>query len=410
MWKVGMGLSDSDSIRNEFPIFSAHPDLVYLDSGATSQKPEVVIRRIEEYYRNENANVHRGVHTLAEAATEAYEGARERVNEFLGAAGPDEIIFTRGTTEGINLVAAGFRETRLRPGVKILLTEMEHHANLVPWQLAASRTGAVLDFIPVADDGSLDLETLDEKLAGDVALVSLVHLSNVLGTVNPVERIIAAAHERGIPVLVDAAQSVPRMHVNLKELNADFLVFSGHKVYGPTGTGVLYGRRELMESLPPFQGGGDMIDTVELRQSSWNDLPYKFEAGTPNIAGAAGLATALDWIVSQDPGRIERHESALVETLRAGLAELSWVHMLPAPAGSRNGCVSFTMDGVHHLDAAQILDRKGFALRSGHHCAQPLHRRFGLTGSLRASFGIYNQVDEIPRLIAALEETRGFLA
>jgi cysteine desulfurase / selenocysteine lyase len=410
MWKASMALADSEDIRNQFPIFASHPGLVYLDSGATSQKPEAVIRRIDAFYRRENANVHRGVHRLGEAATEAYEGARDRVREFLGAAGREEIIFTRGTTDGINLLASGFRESRLRPGVKILLTEMEHHANLVPWQLAASRSGAVLDFIPVADDGSLDLDSLEEKLEGEVALVSLVHLSNVLGTVNPVKRIIAAAHERGIPVLIDAAQSVPRMPVDLKDLNADFLVFSGHKVYGPTGTGVLYGRRELMESLPPWQGGGDMIDTVQLRESSWNELPYKFEAGTPNIAGAAGLAAALEWTTSQGLDRIERHESALVEALRAELEELSWVHLLPAPEGSRNGAVSFTMDGVHHLDAAQILDKKGFALRSGHHCAQPLHRRFGLTGSLRASFGVYNRENEIPRLIAALEETRRFLA
>ena len=406
----GSSMHSRAAERSDFPVLAADPELVYLDSGATTQKPEAVLERIDRYYRRENANVHRGIHRLSEAATAAYEGARERAAEFLGAGGREEIIFTRGTTEAINLVAAGFRETRLGPGKKILLTEMEHHGNLVPWQLAAARSGAELDFLHINDDGSLDLSELDRKLGSATAIVGVVHLSNVLGTINPVAEIIAAAHAREIPVLVDAAQSAARIPLDVAALDADFLAFSGHKVYGPTGIGVLYGKRSLLEELPPYQGGGDMIDTVELAESSWNDLPYKFEAGTPNIAGAAGLAAALEWIEAQGRERLAAHESELVETLRERLSRLDWIRMLPAPAGARNGAVSFTIDGVHHLDAAQILDKKGFALRSGHHCAQPLHRRFGITGSLRASFGAYNSLTEIERLIPALEETRRFLA
>ena len=397
-------------LRTEFPVLAAHPEITYLDNGATTQKPQEVIQRVEEYYSRENANVHRGIHTLSEAATEAYEGARDRVRSFINAEAREEIVFTRGTTDGINLVAAGFRESLLGPGKRILVSAMEHHANLVPWQLAAARSGAVLDFLPLLDDGSLDLSQLEEKLTRDTALVAVVHLSNVLGTINPVEKIIDAAHARGIPVLIDAAQSIPRIPVDIQALKADFLVFSGHKIYGPTGIGVLYGRRELLEQLPPYQGGGDMIDTVELETSTWNDLPYKFEAGTPNIAGAAGLAAALDWVENRGIAGMGKHEKELVEYLRSGLEDLPWIRMLPAPAGSRNGAVSFNIEGVHHLDAAQVLDKKGFALRSGHHCAQPLHRRFGITGSVRASFAAYNRREELDRLLTALEETRRFLA
>ncbi|WP_233142877.1 aminotransferase class V-fold PLP-dependent enzyme [Marispirochaeta aestuarii] len=404
-----MELTETD-IRYEFPVLRNHPDIVYLDSGATTQKPESVIRRIDRYYRQENANVHRGIHSLGEAATEAYEGARGKVQKFLNARKREEVIFTGGTTDAINLVASVFRESLLGPGKRILLTEMEHHANLVPWQLAAKRSGAELDFIPLADDGSLDLNRLDEKLNPDVAVLALTHISNVLGTINPVKEIIGRAHAEGIPVLVDAAQSIPRLPVDVQALGADFLVFSAHKVYGPTGIGVLYGREEWLERLPPWRGGGDMIDTVELDGSTWNTLPYKFEAGTPNIAGAAGTGAALEWLERRDIRLISDKEEYLTEYLRSRLAELSWIKMLPAPEGTRTGLVSFTMDGIHPYDAAQILDRKGFALRSGHHCAQPLHRRFGLEGSLRASFGVYNRESELDRLVEALQETRRFLA
>ncbi|WP_321991211.1 SufS family cysteine desulfurase [Marispirochaeta aestuarii] len=404
-----MELTETD-IRYEFPVLRNHPDIVYLDSGATTQKPESVIRRIDRYYRQENANVHRGIHSLSEAATEAYEGARGKVQKFLKAKKREEVIFTGGTTDAINLVASVFRESLLGPGKRILLTEMEHHANLVPWQLAAERSGAELDFIPLADDGSLDLNRLDEKLNPDVAVLALTQVSNVLGAINPVEEIIGRAHEAGIPVLVDAAQSIPRLPVDVQALGADFLVFSGHKVYGPTGIGVLYGREEWLERLPPWRGGGDMIDTVELEKSTWNTLPCKFEAGTPNIAGAAGLGAALEWLERRDARLIAEKEEYLTEYLRSRLEELSWIKMLPAPEGARTGLVSFTMDGIHPYDAAQILDRKGFALRSGHHCAQPLHRRFGLEGSLRASFGVYNRESELDRLVEALQDTRRFLA
>lgn len=396
-------------LRSQFPIFSTNPELVYFDNGATTQKPQAVIDRISSYYSSENANVHRGVHRLADAATEAYEGARERVRDFLKADSPTEIVFTRGTTEAINLVASSFGSLRLKAGSRILLTEMEHHANLVPWQLAAERYGCELDFLSIADDGSLDLSNLDEQLTPQTALVAVVHLSNVLGTVNPVERIIEAAHARNIPVLIDAAQSASRMALDVVRLSPDFLVFSGHKLYGPTGIGVLYGRRKLLDAMPPYQGGGDMIDQVELHRSTWNDLPHKFEAGTPNIAGAAGLAAAIDWLENQGIEAIARHESTLVEKLRGALGQNPAVTLLPAPDGARTGTVSFTLEGLHHLDAAQILDKKGFALRSGHHCAQPLHRRFGLTGSLRASFAAYNSADEIDRFLAALDGTIGFL-
>lgn len=398
-----------ESLRDQFPIFLKDPGLVYFDNGATTQKPQAVIERLARYYESENANVHRGVHRLADAATEVYEGAREGIRRFIKAESVGEIIFTRGTTEAINLVAASFGAIGLKAGSRILLSEMEHHANLVPWQLAAQRFGCELDFLSVAEDGSLDLKELEDKLTSRTALVSLVHLSNVLGTINPIEEIIAAAHAKQIPVLVDAAQSAPRMTLDVSSMRPDFLVFSGHKLYGPTGIGVLYGRRELLERMPPYQGGGDMIDNVELTRSTWNDLPHKFEAGTPNIAGAAGLAAAVDWVETQGLETIFQHESALVERLRGELETNPVVELLPAPKGARNGAVSFTIEGVHHLDAAQILDKKGFALRAGHHCAQPLHRQFGLTGSLRASFAAYNSEAEIERFLIALGETIRFL-
>ncbi len=403
-------MNQADNIAADFPLLSSNPELVYLDSGATTQKPESVISRIDSYYRAENANVHRGIHRLAEAATEAYEGARDRVKGFLNAAYREEIIFTRGTTEGINLVAAGFREALLTSDSKILVTGMEHHANLVPWQLAASRTGARLQAVSVMDDGSLDLEDFRRKLDSSTAIVAVSHLSNVLGTINPVKEIIEAAHSLGVPVLVDAAQSVPRLFPDVRKLEADFLVFSGHKTYGPTGIGVLYGKKEYLDRLPPWQGGGDMIDTVELQSSTWNDLPWKFEAGTPNIAGAAGLTAALDYLDSFNRKEISAHEMELTRTLRTSLSSLPWINLLPAPEGECCGAVSFNIEGVHHLDAAYMLDKKGFALRSGHHCAQPLHRRFGISGSLRASFGIYTRRDELDKLIPALEEVRKFLA
>ncbi len=404
-----MSTASATTLRNQFPILRANPDLVYLDNGATTQKPQTVIDRISTYYNAENSNVHRGVHRLADAATEAYDGARERVRSFLQAESTEEIVFTRGTTEAINLVASSFGAIGLKPGSRILLSEMEHHANIVPWQLAAERYGCELDYLAVADDGSLDLSDLEEKLTPETALVAIVHLSNVLGTVNPVERIIEYAHARNIPVLIDAAQSAARMVIDIPRLDPDFLVFSGHKLYGPTGIGVLYGRRALLDRMPPYQGGGAMIDNVDLQRSTWNDLPYKFEAGTPNIAGAAGLAAAIDWLEDQTIEAVARHESALVESLRAALEGHPAVTLLPAPAGARTGAVSFSLKGVHHLDAAQILDKKGFALRSGHHCAQPLHRRFGITGSLRASFAAYNSADEVDRFLKALDETIGFL-
>ena len=395
-----MKRSPGGSLKSEFPLLTANPELVYLDNGATTQKPAEVINRIMHFYMEENANVHRGIHRLSEAATDAYESARSR----------EEIIFTRGTTEGINLIASGCRESLLTRGKRILVTEMEHHANLVPWQLAAERTGAALDVVSVLDNGSLDMEDFKRKLEASTAIVAVTYLSNVLGTINPVKEIIQLAHKAGAVVLIDAAQSTPRLFPDVQELEADMLVFSGHKLYGPTGIGVLYGRQEILDQLPPYQGGGDMIDSVELKYSTWNDLPYKFEAGTPNIAGAAGLAAAVDWLSSIDQKKITEHEQELTDRLRSELSDLSWIKILPAPEGMRSGCVSFCINGVHHLDAAQVLDKKGIALRSGHHCAQPLHRRFGITGSLRASFAVYTDQSDLDRLINALKETYRFFA
>lgn len=396
---------DVANIRADFPLLdqqiNGHP-LAYLDSTATSQKPLVVLDAMDRYYRNINANVHRGIYQISEAATEAYEGARRTIGRFIGAKSAKEVIFTRNTTEAINLVAQSWGRANLKAGDRILLTVMEHHSNLVPWQLIAAQTGAELDFLTIDGAGRLVLDDLDSVLTERTRLVALTHMSNVLGTINPVETIIAAAHQVGALVLLDAAQSVPHLAVNVQSLNCDFLAFSGHKMCGPTGIGVLWARRALLEAMPPFLGGGDMIKRVGLRESSWNDLPWKFEAGTPAIAEAIGLGAAVEYLSSIGMAAIHEREQELTRYALEQFGALDGVCIYGPPADERGGLVSFTLADVHAHDVAAILDTQGIAIRAGHHCAHPLHDIFGVPATARASFYLYTTEDEIDRLIRAL--------
>ena len=400
---------DVAAVRGEFPILSTRVrgdvPLVYLDNAATTQKPRAVIDATTRYYAEENANIHRGVHWLSEQVTIAYDRVREQAREFLGAEHAREIIFTRGTTDGINLVAACFGEAFVHAGDEILVTEMEHHSNLVPWQLMAARRGATVRGVRITADGELDLESLGAHLGPRVRILAVTHLSNALGTVNPIKSIVDLAHERGVAVLVDGAQSAPRMPLDVRALGCDFFVCSGHKMYGPTGTGLLYGRAEWLERMPPYQGGGDMIETVEIERSTYAPLPAKFEAGTPNMAGVIGLGAALGWIESVGRDRITAHEDALVCYALERLVSAPNVTIIAQPA-DRAGVVSFVMDGVHPHDIGTILDAHGIAIRAGHHCAQPLMRRLGLPATARASFAAYNTAEEVDALVDGLEEVR----
>ena len=395
--------------REDFPILTTKvrgdTPLVYLDNAATTQKPHVVIDATSRYYAEENANIHRGVHWLSERATEAYDRVRKAARVYLGAAHAHEVIFTHGTTEGINLVASSFGEAFVQPGDEIVVTEMEHHSNLVPWQLMAARRGAKVRAVPVTDRGELDLEALGTLLGPRTRLLAVTQLSNVLGTVNPVADIIALAHDRGVSVLVDGAQSAPRMPVNVQELGCDFFVCSSHKMYGPMGVGLLYGRESLLDQMPPYEGGGDMIDTVGLECSSYAPLPAKFEAGTPNVAGVIGLGAALGWIEGVGRETIATHEVALVDYAVQRLSALDGVSVVGAPA-ERAGVVSFVMDGVHPHDIGTILDEHGIAIRGGHHCAQPLMARLGLVATARASFGAYSTSEEVDALVDGLDTVR----
>lgn len=397
---------DTVAIRRDFPILNqVHHDnvpLVYLDNAATSQKPECVIRVIDEYYRNYNANIHRGIHKLAEAATAAYESARERVRAFINAASPREIIFTRNTTEAINLVAHSWARANLREGDVIILSEMEHHSNLVPWQMLAAERGVRLEFIPITEDGHLDLAAFDRLLELQPKLVSVVHMSNVLGTINPIAEIVARAHAAGAVVLVDGAQSVPHLPVDVRALDCDFLAFSGHKMCGPTGIGVLYGKRALLEAMPPFLGGGDMIKRVYLREFRPNDLPWKFEAGTPAIAEGIGLGVAVDYLSKLGMAEVHAHEQALVRYAMEQLSEVKGLRILGPSANERGGVVAFTVEGIHPHDISQLLDRDGIAIRAGHHCCMPLHDRLGIVASARASFYVYNTEGEVDLLVRSL--------
>ena len=403
---------DVARVRAEFPILATRvhgKPLVYLDNAATTQKPQPVIDALSRYYRAENANIHRGVHYLSQLATDGYEGAREKVARFLNAASAREIVFVRGATEGINLVAQSYGRSVLRPGDEILITGMEHHSNIVPWQLLAEQTGTVLRVAPLTDAGELDLAAFDRLLGPRTRLVSVVHLSNALGTVNPVRRITAAARGLGIPVLVDGAQSAPHLGVDVQALDCDFFVFSGHKLFGPTGIGVLYGREALLDRMPPWQGGGDMISSVTFERSTWAALPAKFEAGTPHIAGAIGLGVAVDWLSAIGLEAVVAHEDDLLRYATAEVGRIPGATLI-GTARDRASILSFALDGVHAHDIGQVLDLEGIAIRAGHHCAQPVMQRYGVAATARASFALYNTRAEVDALVAGLAKVQQVFA
>jgi cysteine desulfurase/selenocysteine lyase len=403
---------DWNTIREDFPILRerahGHP-LIYFDSAATSQKPRAVIEAIQNFYEHDNANVHRGLHTLSSRATEAYENARQRVAEYIGAASADEIVFTRGTTESINLLAQAWGGKFIRPGDAILLTVMEHHSNLVPWQLLAERMGAQLRFVPVLDDGTLDLEQLSSMLTPEVKLFAFTHISNSLGTINPVAELCARARAVGALTLVDAAQSAGHMPLDVHELDCDLLAFSGHKMCGPTGIGVLYGRADILDSMPPYHGGGEMIVSVTKERSTFKKPPHRFEAGTPNIAGAIGLAAAINYIESIGRPAIFEHDSEMARYAAERLRELPGTRIF-GPSGKRGALVGFVMDAAHPHDLTTFADQYGLAMRGGHHCNQPLMRRFGVSGTTRASFYFYNTMQEIDRMIEILHAAVRFFS
>ena len=403
-----------NEIRKVFPILQRETQpgtrLVYLDSTATSQKPLAVLNAMENYYRSSNANIHRGVHTLAEEATTLYEQAREKIARFINAPSARQIIYTRNTTESINLVAYTWARANLKAGELVILTEMEHHSNLVPWQMLQMERGLELDFIPVTEDGLLDLDAYKALLSRSPKLVSFTHMSNVLGTINPAGEIIRLAHSVGAVALVDAAQSVPHLKVDVQALDADFLAFSAHKMCGPTGIGALYGRTELLESMPPFLGGGDMIKEVHLRSFRANTLPHKFEAGTPAIAEAVGFGAAVDYLSSLGMDNIAAHEHEITEYALERLEEVPGLKLFGPSADKKGGVAAFTFEGIHPHDVAQILDRDGIAIRAGHHCAQPLHEKFGIPATSRASFYLYNTKDEVDMLVNGIYKVRAMFA
>ena len=397
---------DVRRVREDFPILeqTVHGrPLVYLDNAATTQKPQAVLDALLGYYRQDNANVHRGVHLLSERATQAFEGARATIRRFLNAESAHEIIFTRNATEGINLVAQTFARSRLGPGDEVVISAMEHHSNIVPWQMVCAEKGASLRVVPMTDEGTLELDAYERMLGPRTRLVSVVQLSNALGTVNPVERMIAAAHRHGIPVLVDGAQAVHHMAVDVRALDADFYVFTGHKIYGPTGIGVLYGKERWLDEMPPYQGGGDMIRSVTFEKTTYNTLPYKFEAGTPDIAGAIGLAAALDYISALGLDRIAAHERDVLAYGTAALAALPGLRLI-GTAPEKASVLSFVMDGVHPHDIGTVVDQEGVAIRTGHHCAQPVMDRLGVPATARASLALYNTRDDIDALVLALRK------
>ncbi len=399
---------DVERIRRDFPILGREvygKPLVYLDNAATTQKPQCVIDAISEAYCNENANVHRGIHFLSQQATDMMEAAREKVRQFIGAGSTEEIIFTRGTTESMNLLASSFAAAFLKEGDEIIISGMEHHSNIVPWQIQAQRYGFKIRIIPVTDLGELDLDAFRALLNPKTKLVSITHVSNVLGTVNPVSGIIGLAHSHGIPVAVDGAQSVPHIKVNVQELGADFYAFSGHKIYGPTGIGVLYGRKELMEKMPPYQGGGEMIKRVTFEKTTYNELPYRFEAGTPDYVGSIALGTALDYVQEIGMEQIAAYEKELCAYALSRLGEIPGMRFI-GNAPERSAVISFLVGDIHPSDMGTLLDRLGIAVRTGHHCAEPLMDRMGIPGTVRASFSFYNTKAEIDALKAGIERVR----
>jgi len=399
---------DVERIRKDFPILHQEVHgrpLVYLDSAATSQKPQVVLDALADYYGRDNANVHRGVHQLSERATEAYEGARTRIQRFLNAAHSREIVFVRGTTEGINLVAHTYGRRTVGPGDEVVITALEHHSNIVPWQMLCEEKGAALRVVPIDDAGEVDFEAYERLLGERTRLVAVAHVSNALGTIVPVKRMIEAAHRRGIAVLVDGAQAAPHLRVDVQDLDCDFYTFSGHKTYGPTGIGVLYGKTDLLEAMPPFQGGGDMIKSVSFEKTVYNDLPYKFEAGTPDIAGAIGLGAALEYLEGLGLDRVAAHEHALLVHGTERLSSIPGLRLV-GTAREKASILSFLVDGVHAHDVGSILDREGIAVRTGHHCAMPVMTRFGIAATTRASLGVYNTREDIDALVEGLAKVR----
>ena len=396
---------DIQAIRNDFPILARKvydKNLVYFDNAATTQKPRCVVEKIEEDYYNVNANIHRGVHFLSQAATEAHEEARKTVQQFINARHAREIIFTRGTTESINLIASSFTDGFMSEGDEVIISEMEHHSNIVPWQLQAARKGIAIKVVPINDKGELDMEAYRSLFSEKTKLVSLTHVSNVLGTINPVKEIIEEAHTRNVPVLIDGAQSVPHIRVDVQELDADFYVFSGHKIYGPTGIGVLYGKEEWLDKLPPYQGGGEMIATVSFEKTTFNELPFKFEAGTPDYIGSTALARALQYVSTIGMDRIAAYEDELLHYATSRLQEIEGVRIF-GTSEHKSGVISFLIGDIHHYDMGMLLDRFGVAVRTGHHCAQPLMHRLGIEGTVRASFSFYNTKEEIDVFIDALK-------
>lgn len=399
---------DMEAIRGQFPILHRNirgKRLAYLDSAATTQKPKVVLDSLQHYYAQMNANVHRGIHFLSEQASQAYEDSRTRVQQFLNAKETRECIFVSGTTEAINLIARCFGEAFVGPNDEILISEMEHHANIVPWQMLAKRNGAKLKFIPLKQDGDLDLSHLDELLSERTKILAVTHVSNAIGTLNPIKMIIDRAHAKGIPVLVDGAQASPHLLIDVQALNCDFYTFSGHKTYGPTGVGVLYGKAQWLEKLPPYQGGGDMILKVTMQESEYKKIPYKFEAGTPPIAAVIALGTALDFLMNLDREAIHQHEERLLQLTEKMLNQLPGIQVIGSPK-QRVALLSFTMKGIHPHDIASIVDQEGVALRAGHHCAMPLMDFFSLNGSARVSFGLYNNEEDIEQLAHALQQVQ----
>lgn len=396
---------DIQKIRADFPILSREvygKPLVYFDNGATTQKPRQVVDAIMEEYYSVNANVHRGVHFLSQQATELHEASRETVRQFINARGTNEIIFTRGTTESINLIVSSFGEEFMGEGDEVILSVMEHHSNIVPWQLLAAKRGTAIKIIPMNDDGELMLDEYEKLFSERTKIVSIVHVSNVLGTVNPVKKMITTAHAHGVPVLVDGAQSIPHIPVDVQELDADFFVFSGHKVYGPTGVGVLYGKEEWLDKMPPYQGGGEMIQHVSFERTTFNELPFKFEAGTPDYIGTTGLARALDYVSLIGMNQIAAHEHELTQYAMEQLKKIPGMRIF-GEAAEKGSVISFLVGDIHHFDMGTLLDRLGIAVRTGHHCAQPLMQRLGIEGTVRASFGLYNTKEEIDTLIAGID-------
>jgi cysteine desulfurase/selenocysteine lyase len=402
---------DVERVRSDFPVLSERVHgraLVYLDNAATTQKPEAVIETINHYYRHDNANIHRGVHLLSQRATDAYESARTKMQRFLNARSSSEIVFVRGATEAINLVAQTYGRTHVGPGDEVLITAMEHHSNIVPWQMLCEVKGAKLRVAPINDRGELLLDEFEELLSSHTKIVAVAHVSNALGTVNPIKQIVRIAHSRGIPVLVDGAQAAPHLPIDVQDLDPDFYAFSGHKVYGPTGIGVLYGKAELLEEMPPYQGGGDMISSVTFEKTIYNKVPHKFEAGTPDIAGVIGLGAAIAYVDSFGIPAIAEHEDELLGYATSQLEKIPGIRLV-GTAREKVGALSFVMEGVHPHDIGTILDQEGIAVRTGHHCAQPIMDRFGIPATVRASFGLYNTKAEIDSLAAGIEKVREIL-